>query len=248
MIRSIIVDDELPACNVLKNYIEEFCHEDIEVVSIARSVKDALQAIRIHRPDLVFLDIEMPNDNGFDLLRKLPTIDFKIIFVTGYSEYAIKAFRFSATDYLLKPVSIVELKEAVAKVKKDMEQQVDHRNLEILIHEMNHPDRLFQTLVIRDTKGFKVLKSDEIICCKAEGYCTHFYLTDKRIETSSKNLKMYEEMLGENGFLRVHHSYLVNLRHVREYKNEEEILLTGNLKAPLGSVYKKKFFSRFGQK
>jgi two-component system, LytTR family, response regulator len=245
MIRSLIVDDELPACNVLKNYIDEFCHEDVEIVAIARSVKEALKAIRIHRPELVFLDIEMPNDNGFDLLRKAQKIDFKVIFVTGYSEYAIQAFRFSAVDYLLKPINIIELREAVAKVKKDIDQQLDHRNLEILISGIRNPDKLPETMVIRDTEGFKVLKNDEIIYCKADGYCTHFYLTGNHKETSSRNLKYYEELLGGYGFQRVHNSFLVNLKHVCKYLNEGNIELSENQHAPLGDVYKRSFFNRF---
>jgi two-component system, LytTR family, response regulator len=246
MIRCIIIDDEKPAREVLKNYLTEYC-SDIEIVALADSLNTGLKAISQYQPDLVFLDIEMPNGNGFDLLRKLTKITFRIIFVTAYSEFAVKAFRFYATDYLLKPVNINELMEAVEKVRLEIATMQDNRNLDELLEFSKNQDNGFNVVVIPDKRGFAVVKLTEIILCEADGYCTNFHLTGGRQNISSKNLKFYEELLGEKYFLRVHNSFVVNIRHVKGYDNEGIITLAGHLTAPLGNTYKKRFLERFAK-
>jgi len=247
MINAIIVDDELPAREVIRNYLAEYC-PDVIVIATADSAKSAYTAIHLHHPDLVFLDVEMPNGSGFDFLHELHRIDFRIIFITAYSEYAVKAFRFSATDYLLKPVSVKELIEAVGKVRQDIAgESLKQTNLETLKSLTQKQVNDFNTLVIADTGGFKVIDVKNIIHCEADGYCTNFYMTGKMELTSSKNLKYYEELFEEHGFMRVHNSHLVNLSHVKEYSKEGIIILTGNQTSPLGNTYKKKFMERFGK-
>lgn len=247
MIRSIIIDDEKPAREVIKNYLAEYC-PDVEVAAMADSAKSALAAIHLHHPDLIFLDIEMPNESGFDLLRQLNRIYFKIIFVTAFSEYAVKAFRFSATDYLVKPVSIRELIDAVGKVRQEMARDSTHINIDELMRITKSPGTRIDTLVIPDTDGFKVLKLTDIIRCEADGYCTTFYLSDKKKLTSSRNLKYYEDLLADHSFLRVHNSHLINLHHVKSYSHEGVITLSFNETAPLGNTYKKRFMEWFGRK
>jgi two-component system, LytTR family, response regulator len=244
MIRSIIVDDEKPAREVIKNYLAEFC-PDVEVIATADSVVTARKAILLHHPDLVFLDIDMPDGNGFDLLRRLHRIDFRIIFVTAFSEYAVRAFRFFATDYLLKPVNIEELMEAVEKVRNDMDDRAGNSNIEELIKFTQHADPQHSAITIPDKKGFKVVGIHEIIHCEADGYCTHFYITGGKKITSSRNLKFYEEILEEKCFLRVHHSYLVNLKHVKDFAAEGVIHLSEDHSVPLGNTYRKRFLDRF---
>jgi two-component system, LytTR family, response regulator len=244
MIRSIIIDDEKPARDVLKNYLAEFCPE-VLVVSMADSLKTGLKMINQHQPDLVFLDIEMPNGNGFDLLRKLPQINFKIVFVTAYSEFALKAFRFYATDYLLKPVNIDELKEAVNKVRGELDRHHENTNIEELQGFSKTPDAGFNVIVIPDKKGFVVVDIPDIVFCSADSYCTTFQIADGRQLTSSKNLKFYEELLEDKCFMRVHNSHLVNLKHIKGYNNEGFIILTHDLTAPLGNTYKKRFLEKF---
>lgn len=246
MIQAIIVDDEKPSRDVLFNYLSEYCNPDVKVVAMADSVKTALDAIRLHSPDLVFLDVEMPNGNGFDLFRQLTHIDFRTIFVTAFDEYAVKAFRFYATDYLLKPINIDELLEAVGKVKKELSQKLDNQNIDALIKHSNSRETVFHRIVLRDLEGFKVIQNDEIIYCEADSYCTHFFLKGNIRLTSSKNLKYYESLLAEYCFIRVHNSYLINLKHVTGYHHEGVINLIEKHQAPLGNAYKKNFLEHFG--
>lgn len=244
MLNTIVVDDERPSREALSTYLRDYC-SDVQVVSECDSVKSAYRAIIDHKPELVFLDIEMPNGNGFDLLKLFNPIDFKIIFVTAFSEYAIKAFRFSAADYLLKPVKVDELIDAVKKVNQELATTESYTNINILRKNLAINDFQYDTLVIPDCKGFKVLNVNDIIYCEADGYCTHFHLTQKQKVTSTKNLKYYEEMLSDHNFIRVHHSSLINLKHVKAYSHQGEITLTDSLYCPLGNSYKKGFMEVF---
>jgi two-component system, LytTR family, response regulator len=244
MLRSLIVDDERPSREALFNYLQEYC-PDVEVVAQCNSVKTAHKAILTHAPQLVFLDIEMPNGNGFELLRQCQPLNFKVIFVTAFSEYALRAFRFSATDYLLKPVMVDELVQAVNKVKQDISLETGNMNIHKLLENIAGGNPRLSQLVIPDSNGFRVIDTTELILCEADGYCTHFHITSKEKITSSKNLKHYEEILASQGFLRVHNSYLINLAHIKSYNNQGEILLSGKIKCPLGNAYKAGFLERF---
>jgi two-component system, LytTR family, response regulator len=245
LLTTIIVDDEKPSRDGLSTYIRDFCRE-ISVVAECDSVKTAYNAILEHHPDLVFLDIEMPNGNGFDLLKLFKKPEFKVIFVTAYSEYAIRAFRFSAADYLLKPVKVDELVEAVSKVRDSLDLKLEPTYMQTLMENLT-PKTAPENLVVNDLKGFTVIKVRNIIKCEGEGYCTHFYLVGGKKVTSSKNLKYYEELLAENQIMRVHHSSLVNLDHVEGYSRQGEILLNENLKCALGDKYRQGFMERFGK-
>jgi two-component system LytT family response regulator len=247
ILRTIVVDDEKPSREVLCNYVREYCL-DLKVIATATSVKSAYKAINKYSPDVVFLDIEMADGKGFDLLNMFGQIDFKIIFVTAYSEYAVKAFRFNAIDYLLKPVRIDELKEAVEKVKLATVSSPGIENLALLISNFRNGTSTVPTIVIPHLKGFEVLKIAEIIMCQADGYCTNFYLTGNRKVISSKNLKYFDEMLEDQNIIRVHHSYIVNLNHITGYTRQGEINLTEGLKASLGDSYKNDFIKRLGKK
>jgi two-component system LytT family response regulator len=248
MIRALVVDDEKPSREVICNYLRDYCGDDVEVVATASSVKNAGRVIKKHNPDLVFLDIELGDGKGFDLLPLTGSIEFKVIFVTAYSEYAVKAFRFSAVDYLLKPVKIDELKEAVNRVKQLSGTPAGTENLAEFIRNLGNPGKKDSTLVIPHVKGFEILKISEIIMCRADGYCTAFHLTNGRKVISSKNLKHYEELLSGDDFARVHHSYLVNSAHVLSYTRQGEIILSDGLKASLGDAYKDGFYRRFMKK
>jgi two-component system LytT family response regulator len=245
MIRTIVIDDEKPSREVMCNYLEEYCSE-VEVVATASSVGSGYKAIRKFHPELVFLDIELGDGKGFDLLNMFDKVDFRIVFVTAYSEYAVKAFRFSAVDYLLKPVKIDELKEAVIKASGMNGTLFNSENISVLLKNLNTPPVSNPTLVIPHVKGFEVLRISEIIMCKADGYCTNFHLTGNRKLASSKNLKQYEDLLTEHNFIRVHHSFMVNLNHVCSFTKQGEIVLTEGIKASLGDAYKTEFVKRFG--
>jgi two-component system LytT family response regulator len=247
MIRAVIVDDEKLARDVIYNYLIDYC-PDVEVIAQASTVKTAYAAIAKTSPDLVLLDIEMPDGNGFDLLKMFDRIDFKIIFITAYSEYAIKAFRFSALDYLLKPVKIDELIEAVAKVRTSEPNGISAEIINSLLSNLRSGSPRQSTLIIPNLKGFEVLKVNDIIMCQADGYCTNFHLSGNRKVVSSKNLKHFDGLLEDQNFLRVHHSYLVNLDQVTGYTRQGEILLSEGLKAYLGDSYKSEFVRRFSGK
>jgi len=247
MIRAVIVDDEKLARDVISNYLQDYC-PDVEVVAMASSLKTAWSAIQKTSPDLVFLDIEMPDGNGFDLLNMFEKIDFKVIFVTAYSEYAIKAFRFSALDYLLKPVKIDELIDAVARVRSTKTPGITSEIISSLLNNIRGNSPKQSTLIIPNIKGFEVLRVTDIIMCQADGYCTNFHLSGNRKVVSSKNLKHFDGLLEDQNFLRVHHSYLVNLEHVTGYTRQGEILLSEGLKAFLGDAYKNEFVKKFNGK
>jgi len=247
MIRAVIVDDEKLARDVIANYLFEYC-PDVEVVAQASTLKTAMSAIQKTTPDLVFLDIEMPDGTGFDLLNAFGKIDFKIIFVTAYSEYAIKAFRFSALDYLLKPVKIDELIEAVAKVRSASTPGLSSEIINSLLANLKNNTPKQSTLIIPNVRGFEVLRVADIIMCQADGYCTILFLSGNRKVVSSKNLKHFDGLLEDQDFLRVHHSWLVSLDHVTGYTRQGEILLSEGLKAFLGDSYKNEFVKRFSGK
>lgn len=244
MIRAVIIDDEKAARGVLFNYLRQYC-SDVEVVANASTVQTGYNAIKKHRPDVVFLDVELGDGKGFDLLDKFHQINFKIIFVTGYSEFATRAFRCCAVDYLLKPVQINELKEACAKVRDINTSSVTAEQMSLFFKNVNGNYNSTATLVIPHLKGFHVLKISDIILCKADGYCTNFILTGKRKIVSSKNLKQYEDLLNSHNFIRVHHSYIVNIKHICSYSKEGEIFLTEKNIAYLGYAYKNGFMKLF---
>lgn len=247
MLRTIVVDDEKLSREVLCNYLAEYC-PDVEIISTASSVKSAYKAINKHNPDFIFLDIEMADGKGFDLLTRFTKVNFKVIFVTAYSEYAVKAFRFSAVDYLLKPVKIDELISSVEKIKAVKGLEPDTLKISTLLKNLNRETDIPQILLVPHLKGFEVLKIPEIIMCHADGYCTNIYLQGNRKIISSKNLKHYNELLESHNFVRIHHSYLININHVTGYSRQGEIFMTEDNKAFLGDSYKNDFLKRMIKK
>jgi two-component system, LytTR family, response regulator len=247
VLKAIVVDDEKPSREALTTYIRDFC-PGVEIVAECDSVKPAYQAILKYQPQLVFLDIEMPNGNGFDLLRTFKTPSFKVIFVTAYSEYALRAFRFAAADYLLKPVKVDELVEAVNKVKHDIDNEYTNLNLQILMEDLAHQNNHLYQLVVPDNKGFTVVKIADLIMCEADGYCTHLYLTGKRKICSTKSMKHFEDIFANQQIIRVHRSFLVNLSKITGYTKQGEIRLEENLCCPLGNNYRQQFGEVLGKK
>jgi len=244
LINAIVVDDEKPSREVIINFIHENC-PDIHIVSECNSVQSAYKAIIEFRPQLVFLDIEMPKGNGFDLLKMFHTIDFKIIFITAFSEYAVQAFRFSAVDYLLKPIKISELIEAVNKVKHELTLNRPFQNIQALLENLHSQQNGNKNLVIPNAKGYSIIKTKDIILCTADGYCSHFQLTGNLRMSSSRSLKYYEEILPSDEFLRVHRSHIINLQHVKSFNLLGQIFLTEGNNCTLAKGYKESFNNCF---
>ncbi len=215
MITATIVDDEPDCCESLATLLERHCPA-VKVLDICYSASDALQSMQKKPPQILFLDIEMPHMNGFELLEKLPEINFQLIFTTSYDQYAIKAFHFSALDYLLKPIDREELQRAVQKVIQVMQHPFPQQ-IEILLQKLHHPNIPLNKIAIPTMEGFQMIFVESIISCKADSNYTILSLKNKQKVTASRTLKEIEEMLEEYPFLRVHHSYVVNLNEVEKY-------------------------------
>lgn len=216
MIRSVIIDDEPHAAQVLQILLEKHC-ADVKVEAVCHAAKEAGKIVRAINPQLVFLDIEMPHMNGFELLEKLAPVNFQVIFTTSYDQYAIKAIRFSAIDYLLKPVDPQELKAAVKKSASLLSASTLPGQLDILLDKLRHPAALNNRIALPTMEGLQMVPVDNILYCTANSNYTLLVLKDKQKLTVSRTLKEIEEMLEEHPFLRVHHSCLVNLHEIQKY-------------------------------
>lgn len=219
MINAIIVDDEPYCCEVLSTLLEKYCHE-VNVQNTCHSASGALKAIQQLQPALVFLDVEMPNMNGFEMLEQLPAINFDLIFTTSYDQYAIKAIRFSAIDYLLKPIDREELQKAVQKVITRSEKPVAQQ-LEVLLQKMKHPAAAITKVAMPTMEGLQMILIDNIVSCESSSNYTTLLLKDKQKLIVSRTLKDIEELLEDHSFIRVHHSYIVNLNEINKYVKGE---------------------------
>src|SRR3954468_18318198 len=209
MITATIIDDEPLCCESLATLLERYCSA-VKVLDVCYSASAALKSIQEHAPDILFLDIEMPNMNGFELLEKIPEINFELIFTTSYDQYAIKAIRFSALDYLLKPIDREELQKAVQKVAQRMLHPLPQQ-IEILLQKLNHPTIPINKIAIPTIEGLQMIFVESVISCASESNYTILFLKNKQKIIASRTLKEVEEMLEVYSFRRVYHSYLVNL-------------------------------------
>ena len=215
MLKAIIVDDELDAVNFIQSLIDEYCKE-IEVVGKAHSAREGIREIRDKSPDLVFLDVEMPHGSGFDLLANFPKKSFDVIFITAFNHYAIKAIKFSAVDYILKPININEFIEAVKKVIKTREhEKYQDMNFEALFENLR--SSLPGKLAIPTSDGMEYLNTKEIIRIEADRSYSHFFMLNGKKFLVSRNLKEYQELLSDRNFFRTHNSHLINLDHIKKY-------------------------------
>ncbi|HVG40334.1 MAG TPA: LytTR family DNA-binding domain-containing protein [Chitinophagaceae bacterium] len=215
MIKAIIVDDEINCCEVLELLLQKHC-PNVTVVATCNTAAGALEALSKFKVDLVFLDIEMPLCNGFELLEKIPVIDFELIFTTCYNQYAIKAIRFSALDYLLKPIDREELQAAVIKAEQRRQPMIPEQ-LEILLRKLKHPFGNTQCLALPTLEGLQLVPIDSIICCTSKSNYTILFLKGAHKLVVSKTLKDIEALLGDYNFMRVHHSHMVKLNEIRKY-------------------------------
>jgi two-component system LytT family response regulator len=215
-LKTIIVDDEPDAVDFISSIIGEYC-PSLEVVGKAHNVIEGVQQIKEKKPDLVFLDVEMPNGTGFDLLTHFPGKDFDVVFITAFNHYAIKAIKFSAVDYILKPINISEFIEAVNRVilKRSEKPSQSNENFKILME--NLKSALPTRLAIPTAEGMEYLNPKDIIRIEADRSYSWFFITGNRKILVSKNLKEFQDLLSDRYFFRSHNSHLINLKYVRKY-------------------------------
>ena len=193
---------------------------EVEVAAVCHNAADALVAIQKFSPDIVFLDVEMPKMNGFEMLEQLPSVNFEIIFTTSYDQYALKAIRFSAIDYLLKPVDSEELQKAIQKVKQRSQKPIAQQ-LEILMQRIHQPSTPINKIAMPTMEGLQMIPVDSIISCESDSNYTVLLLKNNKKLIVSRTLKEIEELLEEHSFVRVHRCYLANLNEVEKYVKGE---------------------------
>ena len=220
MIKAIIIDDEVHCLDTLSILLKEYC-PDVHVTDLCRSAKQGLEAIEKIKPDLVFLDIEMPVMNGFEMLEQFSEISFAIIFTTGYDQYAIKAIRFSALDYLQKPIDHFELVSAIKKVQEQRHLPLAEQ-FQMLMKQIQGKEHQFSKIAVPTAEGFELIPAEQVIYCEADNNYTYLFLKNKNKIVACRTLKEIEEHLHDfRFFVRVHHSYLVNLNEVSKYVRGE---------------------------
>ncbi len=219
--KAIIVDDEIDAIQTLEFLLQNYC-PDVKIVGKATGIFEAKEIIIDEEPDLVFLDVIMPRGTGFELLGFFPQRDFDVIFITAHNEFAINAFRFSAVDYLLKPVDQDELIVAVRKVRDRRGKRQDI-NMEVLME--NVQSKKPKKIAVSNLEGINYINVDEIICLQAEGSYSVIHLTDGRKIILSRNLKEYESLFRGYDFFRPHNSYIVNLQYVERFNGKEGFII-----------------------
>jgi two-component system LytT family response regulator len=215
MITAILIDDEAKGRLALRQKLKSYC-PNVNIVAEAEDGIKALAAIEMYDPQLIFLDIEMPRMNGFEMLNNIKEKKFQIIFTTAYDQYAIKAIKYAAFDYLLKPVDIEELKTAVSRADSSQTQQTN-KQIELLQQNMQHPKKQLNKLAIPTLDGLLFFDINDIIHLEANSNYTFIYFAGKPKITASKTLKEFEEILPENIFFRTHHSHLINLNYIKKY-------------------------------
>jgi len=216
MLKAIIVEDEAMSREILAGYLQRYC-PDVTLVAQADSVNTGIAAIKKHKPDILFLDVEMPKGNGFDLLEQVGEIDFETVFVTAFGNYAIKALNYSAAYYILKPVSIEELITAVERIKQNRKKSMASVHTKVLLENMQSNQLQNYKIVLPLQDGFEVVNIKDIVHCKANDNFTDFHFSNKQKKMICRTLKFYEELLSESGFMRVHKSHIINLDHIVKY-------------------------------
>lgn len=238
----IIIEDEPHGRETLKNLLNDYC-EEVEIVSLCSTVPEGIQAIQSQRPDLVFLDIELHSGTSFEILERIRQFDFEVVFTTAFEDYAIRAIKFSALDYLLKPIDITELREAVTKARHRREETLQNKNLYNLVKNLSDLNDSHKTITLSTSEGLEFVDVSDIIKLEADGSYTLFHLKQNRKLLVSKNLKEYENLLSDCKFYRVHHSCVINLNEVEKYVRQDGgyIVLKDGSHANLSQKRKEKF-------
>ena len=234
MMRAVLVDDEISNLENLQALLEKHCPQ-VSVLAMAQSVGDAVDVIGKYLPNLVFLDIQMGDKTGFDLLKLLPWRYFEVVFVTAYDQYGIQAVKFAALDYLLKPIDIEELMDAVNKAEYKLATQKQNSQLEFLLQQLKKSEKNVGKIALQMQSEIRYVTLSEIVRCEADNTYTHFILANGEKILVSKSLKEYADLLHPNGFVRTHQSHLVNPKYVKSWLKEDGgiLLLMSGEKIPI---------------
>ena len=246
MVRTIIIDDESHPRDYLEKLLLRYFPNRFIILAKCSHVDEALLMIDKFKPELVFLDIQMHEKDGFELLKLLPKIDFDIIFTTAHSNYAIEAIRWSALDYLLKPINHIELASALKRFEKKNLNKIEFDKIKLLLSNLDSGDSAHSKVAFPLDTGYKLVKSNTIVYCESDVNYTTVYLLDGSKFILSKTLKKIEELLSDDIFLRVHKSYLVNINHVVHYHKNQELMieLINGKKVPLAIRKKNEILSK----
>ena len=245
VIRTLIIDDESHIRITLSRLLEKHCKQ-VKLVGEAHNVETGRSAIIKLNPDLVLLDVEMDDGNGFDLLNTLKQIDFKVIFITAYEKYAVQAFKYSAVDFLLKPVNPLELAEAVDRVSEIKQSDYNIR-LKTLEENFLSKDPNTRKIILRTHETIHLMNVSSILYCESDGCYTYVHTDEEEKILISKPIKEYDELLSDAGFFRIHKSYLINLKHIKRFEKTDggSIVLTNNHKIPVASRKKEELLEMF---
>ncbi len=234
MLRAIIIEDEKRSRETLFGLLKMYC-KNVEIVGEAENVQEGLMLIRQQSPDVVFLDIQMPDGSGFKLLEQIADIKFDVIFTTAYDQFAIKAIRYSALDYLLKPIYPEDLIRAVKKAEKNKQILKSNENIKVLLENINLPPAESPKIILSTSEKINVVKVDDIVRCESDNYYSMFYFTNGKRLLVSKTLKEQEELLSGHNFIRPHKSHLVNVKYIKSYIKSDGgmILMENGSKVPV---------------
>jgi two-component system LytT family response regulator len=243
MINTLIIDDEIKNRNRLKRMIDEYFH-NISVVGEAESVKTGLTTIRELNPELVLLDIRLPDGDAFDLLDSLKKISFKIIFITAYEEYAIKAIRYSAMDYLVKPVIVEELRVALERAEKQI---LNDLRVQLSTLQSNLQSPKNKTLVLKTLDKIYLVEIKKIVHCESDGHYTSIFTREGKKYVVSNPMRDYEEILEDHGFFRIHKSHIVNLSFIDNFSKEGYVVLMDKTTLPVARRKKNELLEKFSR-
>jgi two-component system, LytTR family, response regulator len=247
MLRAVLIDDEENSLSALKQKLLQNC-PDVDIVGSSTHPETAIEQINRLKPDIVFLDIEMPGINGFNLLQQVGFKNFEPVFVTAYDHYAVKAIRFSALDYLVKPVDIEELKSAVERARQKKDQYSTNDRLELLLDHLSNPRKDFKHIVIPSQESLRFIKVEEIVYLEANVNYTHIYMIDSNKYVVTRTIKEFEDLLPPNTFIRIHNSYIINKDYLEKYIRGEggHVLMRNGIKLDVSKRKKAEFLKAIG--
>src|SRR4030095_13752115 len=247
MISAVIIDDEPKNVKLMRSILNEFCPE-VHLIGDANNTNDGKELIQQKKPELVFLDIEMPYGNGFDLLNAVMPVDFEVIFVTAFDKYMLQALKYSALDYLLKPVNIDDLKRSVQNAELRIRKNSINQQLGVLLENLKKKESGLKKIAVPSADGFDFVLVDDIIRCEAQGAYTRIHVKNSKKILVSRPLKDYESILPEEIFFRIHNSHLVNLNYIKKYNRGRGgfIELDDGTIIEVATRRKDEFLQRFG--